>query len=217
MGIFFDIIHFAASSIFWGFLMAAAMIGLFVFIVRGWWKDALFTVWTYIAGAVLAVLLFFQCTLLAGAIKIRVSCNEYEQILDNMVSQRFNPYEIIDEERSSALFLEFAEQFPLVKNYVGAIFGSEDGINGSGYIYTYGYSAAETPKAMISYLKECIDSYILRRILWSLGFSLVLGIIAIKTMETSTNSRLKARTNDRIARRGTERISRDTKRISRRR
>lgn len=216
MGIFFDIINFAASSIFWGLLMAIAMMALFVFIVRGWWKDALFTVWTYIAGTVLAILLFFQCTLLAGAIKIRISCDKYEQILATLINQRYDPYDIINRNESSALFMEFAEEYPLVKNYIGAIVDKENGINGSGYIWTEGYSAAETPKAIVHYLKECIDPFILRRILWSLGFALVLGFIAIKTMETSTNSRLKARSEARISR-GTKPITRDTKRISRRR
>lgn len=218
MGIFFDIIHFAASSVFWGLLLAAAMMGLFVFIVRGWWKDAMFTVWTYVGGGILALLLFFQCTLIVGALKIKSLSNDCEEILTALVEKAgYSDNYIIDRQESNSLFSNILEEYPIIANYIGAISGSEDGINGSGYIWAEGYTAAEWPHAIIEYQNSLMNEYILRRILWSLGFVLVLGFICIKTMETTTNSRLKARSNDRTARRATERISRDTKRISRRR
>jgi hypothetical protein len=216
MGIFFDIIQFGISSVFWGLLLAAAMMALFVFIVRGWWKDALFTVWTYITGAILAVILFFQCTLMIGALKMRSSCDEYEAQLKSVINTYYTGNEIVNKETTAQLFGEVMNQNPLIRNYLGAIFGGS--IEGSGYIFVDGECyARDVPNILIPYFKGLLNSFILRRILWSLGFVLVLGFIAVKTMETSTNNRLKARSNERIARRGTERISRDTKRISRHR
>jgi hypothetical protein len=215
MGIFFDIINFAASSVLWGLLMAVAMMALFVFIVRGWWKDALFTVWTYVAGGVLAILLFFQCTLMIGALKMRSSCDEYETQLKAVINTYYNGNEIVSKETTAQMFGEVMNKNPLIRNYLGAIFGSS--IEDSGYIYVDGECyARDVPNVLIPYLKDLLNKYILRRILWSLGFVLVLGFIAIKTMETSTNSRLKARSEARISR-GTKPITRDTKRISRRR
>lgn len=215
MGIFFDIIHFAASSVLWGLLMAVAMMALFVFIVRGWWKDALFTVWTYLTGSILAILLFFQCTLMIGALKMRSSCDEYEAQLRAVINTYYNGNEVVSKETTAQMFGEVMNQNPLIRNYLGAIFGGS--IENSGYIFVDGECyARDVPDILIPYFKGLLNNYILRRILWSLGFVLVLGFIAIKTMETSTSSRLKARSDARINR-GTQRITRDTKRISRRR
>lgn len=218
MGIFFDIIHFAASSILWGFLMAAAMIALFVVIIHGWWKDARFTVWTYIGGGVLAVLLFFQCTLIAGALKIKSLGNDCEQMLTELVEAAgYGENYVIDRAESNELFYELLDEYPLIENYIGALTGSEDGINGSGYIWAEGYTAAEWPHTIIDYLNSLMNEYILRRILWSLGFVLVLGLICMRTTKASFSPSQRTRPNDRTSRRGNERITRDTRRISRRR
>ena len=219
--IFFSILQFAASSIFWGILMALAMMGLFVFIVRGWWKDALFTVWTYITGAILTILLIYECTLMVGALKIRNSCDEYEAILTEIVNRYYpNRFEEVSKEKSGEMFNELAEQFPLLNNYVAATIEGND-INGSGYVYGEGYSAADLPHGMISYLKEIVTDFMMHRIYWSLGFALVLGIIAVLTIKKQSNSNLRQRNADRLDRRsssrGTERVGRDLRRVSHRR
>lgn len=218
--IFFSILQFAASSLFWGVLMAVAMMALFVFIVRGWWKDALFTVWTYLIGAILAILLAYECTLIMGALKIRNMCDEFEGILTEIVDRYYpNKYMEVSPEKSAEMFNELAEQFPLLHNYVSATIEGSD-IHGSGYIYGEGYSAADLPHGMIQYLKEIVTEFMMHRIYWALGFAIVLGIIAILTIKKQSNSNLKKRNTERLDRhggsRGTERISRDTRRISRR-
>ena len=212
--IFFEIIRFGASSLLWGILMAAAMMALFFFIVRGWWKDALFTPWTYLTGSILAILLAFQCTLLTGALKLKSSCDDYEQMLTEIVNARYYGGQIVPKEASIEMFGEIMDQYPLIRNYLGAIYGAS--IEGSGYIWGENYAARDLPHGMIEYFRGLLNSFIIRRILWGLGFALVLGIIAIMTLEKSTNSRLKARSEARISR-GTQRITRDTKRVSRRR
>ncbi len=218
MGIFFDIIRFSASSIFWGILFSALLMGLFVFIVRGWWKDALFTPVTYAIGAVLALLLAFQCTLMVGAIKIKNNCEDYKVQITELTDQYFpNKDKIMSDEDSQALFSRIIEEHPLVGHYLGAITESEDGINGWGHIWIENGTVAEQATALTDYLKELMNEYILRRVLWSLGFVIVLGVIAIKTMETRTTSSRKGSRSDGRIRRDTQRIQRDTRRISRRR
>ena len=60
MGALIDIIQFSFSSIVWGILIAVVCMALFVFIIKGWWRNALFTVWSYLIGIVLFLLLTFQ-------------------------------------------------------------------------------------------------------------------------------------------------------------
>ena len=219
--IFFSILQFAASSLFWGVLMAVAMLALFIFIVRGWWKDALFTVWTYVASVLLGILRAFQCTLMVGAIKLKSTCDVFEEKLTQIVeAAHYHAGEIVSPEASADMFNQLMEEYPLISNYVGAIAGSEDGINGSGYIYGENYTARDMPHGLIEYFRGLLTDYIMRRIYWSLGFAIVLGIIAILTIKKSSNHNLKKRNTERLDRhgssRGTERISRDTRRISRR-
>jgi amino acid transporter len=217
--IFFSILQFAASSIFWGILMAVAMVGLFIFIVRGWWKDALFTVWTYVTGVVLAILLAFQCILMVGALKIKSSCDEYEQMLTEIVDSRYRPGEIVPKEASIEMFGEIMDEYPLIRNYLGAIYGAS--IEGSGYIWGEGYAARDLPHGLIDYLRELLNAFIWRRVLWALGFAIVLGIIAILTIKKQSNSNIRQRNTDRLDRRGSsrtsERVGRDLRRVSHRR
>ena len=48
--VLFDILRYSMSSIFWGILIAIALMGLFVFLIKGWYKNALFTPASYLVG-----------------------------------------------------------------------------------------------------------------------------------------------------------------------
>ena len=66
----FEIFQYSFSCIIWGILIAAICMGLFVFLIKGWYKDATFSPLSYIVGALLSFLLSFQCVLIIGSLKI---------------------------------------------------------------------------------------------------------------------------------------------------
>ena len=170
MGGLLDILKFSAGSVLWGVLIALAMMALFVFIVRGWWKDALFTPPTYIAGIVLALLLMFQCTMIVGALKIISMTDRYEAIMDNIVDENFSYLDReASREETNEVIHRLVGQVPLLQHYIGS--GWSEGI-----------TLRQVPHTMAGELKSYMRSYIVRRLLWSLGFVVVLGVIAIKTL-----------------------------------
>lgn len=170
MGFLFDILRLSAGSVAWGVLIALVMMALFVFIVRGWWKDAIFTPSTYILGAVLAVLLMVQCTLIVGALKIINTADTYQPVVEGFVNQYFTAGEIVTKEKADEVLGDFISEYPLVQHYI------ESG-------EFYGMQAAELATSIMEELRSYMRSYILRRVLWCLGFVVVLGGIAIKTLE----------------------------------
>lgn len=193
----FDILRFSFSSVIWGILIAVAMMALFVFIVRGWWKNALFTPATYICGAVLLLLLIFQCTMTVGALKIIDNCNKYEAIMSTIVRNNFLYLNReASPEETNAVIEQLVSREPLLQHYIGG--GWSEGI-----------TLGNVPHEMADELKDYMRGYIVRRLLWSLAFVLILGFIAIKTLDTSNHVRARVG-------RDTQRISRDTHRVGRR-
>lgn len=86
--VLWNIIQYSIGSLVWGVLIAVLCMALFVFIIKGWWKDAMFSIWSYIIGFVLFVLLAFQCTMIVGSLKIIDTTDTYEayfnEIVDNL-------------------------------------------------------------------------------------------------------------------------------------
>lgn len=165
----FDIIRFSAGSIFWGVLIAMVCMALFVLIIKGWWKNAVFTVATYAVGAVLFVLLSIQCILICGSIRIMNTAGYYEQQITGIVNSIYDSADMIYVEQSSGIIDSLTDKYPILNNYIG---GGEFS----------GYSAAELPHAMADELRSFMKKYIVRRLLWCLGFVLVGGVIAVKTI-----------------------------------
>jgi small-conductance mechanosensitive channel len=206
-GALIDILRLSTGSVVWGVLIALVMMALFIFIVRGWWKDAMFTPVTYVLGGVLTLLLMFQCTMMVGALKIIDMTDYYEEIMQHAVE---TSYSYLDREatheETDRVVKELVAQVPLLQHYIGS--GWSEGI-----------TLRDVPHAMADELRAYMRSYIVRRLLWSLGFVVVLGVIAIKTMERPGRGNSRSMAESRTGERGRTPIgnrARDT-RVSRRR
>ena len=114
MGALVDIIQFSFSSIIWGILIAIACMALFVFIIKGWWKNALFTIWSYLIGIVLFLLLAFQCTLIVGSIKIINTTEEYEEYFTEIVNSAYEGWEEVSEEEADVVIKKAIAKYPLL-------------------------------------------------------------------------------------------------------
>lgn len=178
MWAFFDIIRFSAGSILWGVLIALLCMTAFVLIIKGWWKNAVFTLGTYIVGAVLFVLLSAQCVLICGSIKIINTTDVYEERISAMLSGISDSYvPTIDE--NDKVVKELIDRYPILENYIGSGDFS-------------GYSVAELPHVMAEELRSYMKEYIVRRLLWCLGFVVVAGVVAVKTITLENSMRRSA-------------------------
>ena len=188
--VLFEILRYSFSSVIWGVLIAIFCMALFVFLIKGWYKDATFSPVSYLVGAVLFLFLSFQCVLIVGSLKIISMTDDYEQQITALV-QSYSPEDEVSQAQASEVIDAIINEFPILEYYI------------SGGEFS-GYTASQLPAAIAQELRSFMRWYIFRRILWCLGFVTVGAFLVIRSLS-------KNYTNPRR-----ERIQYDRKRVSRR-
>ena len=84
----------------------------------------------------------------------------------------------VDVEVSTAIVEKWVSESPLLAHYVS-----------SGYFE--GYRAGELSDVMVDTLHEYMNWFILRRVLWSLGFVIVAAVVVIQTMRKGQTKELQ--------------------------
>ena len=189
--ILFDILRYSFSSMIWGILIAVACMALFVFLIKGWYKDATFSPISYAVGATLFLFLSFQCILIVGSLKIISMTDEYEQCITSIVESAYSPSDMVSMPQASDVIDTIIHEFPILEYYIG---GGEFS----------GFTAEQLPHAIADELRSFMRWYIFRRILWCLGFVIVGAICVIKSLSKNYQG---------IRR---QRVQHDRRRVSRR-
>lgn len=188
--VLFEILRYSFSSVIWGVLIAIFCMALFVFLIKGWYKDATLSPVSYLVGAVLFLFLSFQCVLIVGSLKIISMTDDYEQQITALV-QSYSPEDEVSQAQASEVIDAIINEFPILEYYI------------SGGEFS-GYTASQLPAAIAQELRSYMRWYIFRRILWCLGFVAVGAFLVIRSLSKNyTNTRR-------------ERIQHDRKRVSRR-
>lgn len=154
------------GSLVWGIVISLLCMALFVFIITSWWKDALFTVWSYVIGVVLFLLLAVQCTLIVGSLKVLDTVDVYEGYVTEMVDKCYEGYEEVTIGESDQLVKKLIDEYPLLEYYIS---GGE----------LEGYDAREFPAALAGEMRSFMHKYIFRRLMWCLGLVLTFGALGI--------------------------------------
>lgn len=182
--VLWNIIQYSIGSLVWGVLIAVLCMALFVFIIKGWWKDAMFSIWSYIIGFVLFVLLAFQCTMIVGSLKIIDTTDTYEAYFNEIVDNIYEGWEEVPTEQADIIIKKAIAEYPLLEYYIGG--GDFSGFN-----------AKQLPGAIAEELRSFMRAYITRRLLWCLGFVLVAGVLGIKTLDKRYASPIRSSRNER--------------------
>ena len=193
----YDILNYSFSSVIWGLLIAIACMALFVFLIKGWYKDATFSPVSYIIGAILFIFLSFQCVLIVGSLKIISMTDDYEQRITSIVESVYSPSDMVSMPQASDVIDTIIEEFPILEYYIG---GGEFS----------GFTAEQLPHAMADELRSFMRWYIFRRILWCLGFVIVGAVCVIRSL---SKSRILLRQSDRLQK---QRVQTERRRVSRR-
>lgn len=184
--ILWNIIQYSISSLVWGVLIAVLCMALFVFIIKGWWKDALFSIWSYMIGVVLFVLLAFQCTMIVGSLKIIDTTDEYESYFTEIVDDIYEGWEQVPTEQADVVIKKAIAEYPLLEHYI------------SGGEFS-GFNAKQLPAAIADELRSFMRAYIVRRLLWCLGFVLIAGVLGIKTLDKRYASPVRSSHSERMS------------------
>ncbi|HIZ05752.1 MAG TPA: hypothetical protein H9818_07870, partial [Candidatus Phocaeicola gallistercoris] len=113
----FELLKFSFSSIVWGILITTICVGLFFFLIRGWYRNATFTPISYIIGFFLFLLLAFQCTMIVGAIKIINISPFYETQIQQLVSTYLPPSQEVTRQESEQVINWLVTEYPILQHY----------------------------------------------------------------------------------------------------
>lgn len=193
----YDILRYSFSSVIWGILIAIACMALFVFLIKGWYKDATFSPISYIIGTVLFLFLSFQCILIVGSLKIIDSTDYYETEISRIVDSAYDAADEVTMGQADGIIQVIIDRFPLLQYYI------------SGGKFS-GFTAKELPHAVADELRSFMRWYIFRRILWCLGFVIVGAVCVIRSLSKSSSP---LRQNERLQR---QRVQSERRRVSRR-
>ena len=166
----FDILRYSFSSIIWGILISVACMALFIFLIKGWYKDATFSPISYIIGVVLFIFLSIQCILTIGSLKILDTTDYYEVQIANIVEKTYDAADEVTMGNAADIIKSVIDQHPLLQYYI------------SGGEFT-GFTAKELPHAIADELRSFMHWYIFRRILWCLGFVIIGAFLVIRSLD----------------------------------
>lgn len=193
----YDILRYSFSSVIWGILIAVACMALFVFLIKGWYKDATFSPISYIIGAVLFIFLSVQCILIVGSLKIIDTTDYYETEISRIVDSAYDAADEVTMGQADDIIQVIIDRFPLLQYYIG---GGEFS----------GFTAKELPHAMADELRSFMRWYIFRRVLWCLGFVIIGAVCVIRSLTRNYKS---SRRSDRFQR---QPVQTERRRVSRR-
>ena len=193
----FDILRYSFSSAIWGILIAIICMALFVFLIKGWYKDATFSPVSYLIGAILFVFLSIQCVLIIGSLKIISTTDYYETEISRIVDNAYDAANEVTKRQADDIIQVVIDRFPILHYYIG---GGEFS----------GFTAKELPHAMADELRSFMRWYIFRRILWCLGFVLVGAICVIKSLSRNYTPLRRMERSER------QRVQTERRRVSRR-
>ncbi len=171
-----DLFKYSISSVFWGILIAVLFMALFVFLIKGWYKDAQFTLPGIVVGILLFLLLSVQCILIMGSLNIIHATDYYEVQFERIVENQFPPTEYVSLRQADDVIKEIIYENPILQYYIG---GGE----------FQGFQAHQLPHAIATELRSFMRWYTFRRLICCLLFAIVGAVIVIKTMDKPKKTR----------------------------
>ena len=82
MNALYTIISYSLGNLFLGVILTIAGVELMFFLIRSWFSNRTFTLFSYFVGIILFLFLSFQSVLFCGAITIKSYCDEVEMAIN---------------------------------------------------------------------------------------------------------------------------------------
>ncbi len=171
------ILKYSIGSLIYGGLITVVFLALFIFLIKGWYKDAVFKPISFVVLGILAIVILWNSTIICGALSIKSDISSTQAMIENTIrSYGLDNSAVVDKIQSNEIFRDVANQHPILGYYA-------DNCDFSGW------SIAQLPTVMCNTLKDYLNKIILKALLWSLGFVVVGAIVVIKTMDRTSGGR----------------------------
>lgn len=193
---FFSLFSTALSCVFYGVIAAAAVMLVVYAILKAIDKGIVESVLFYVTGAVLAVLLTVQFSLLTGAVQAKGAVDSAEIYMQQLLESTYGRVNAQDSQRVLDAVIS---EYPIVGTYIGIANFS-------------GQSVENLPTAMHDTMTDYLNTYIWHRVWWILGMVLVASLVVTMLAKPARSAQ-----GGRVRRSGRESAGRDHQRVSRRR
>lgn len=162
-----ELVSLAFSTVIYGLLATAALMAILYFVLHEINHNAVRNIPFFITGIVLFPLLLTQFTLLFGAMETKSLVDSIEIFVSrSLESLHVTPTAAITGEDSQEMLNLIIQQFPIL-----GVFADTCTFTGTQY--------SELAQTIGETLRDYLNSYMWRRIFWTLGFVVVATTIAI--------------------------------------
>lgn len=167
-----EIMQHAFGSLILGIVLTVLFVFLLFFIIRGFYKNAVFSPLSYLTGVVLVVLLIPQMIVFCGAFGLKMQCDEVEEWLDENVVKSENYIEPVplSEQDCDNILEALIDNYPLVSAFVG---GGE----------FKRFDTSNICHAIATELNSFLNEFIFKSLGWSLLFVIIGATIVIRTTD----------------------------------
>lgn len=150
---FFSLMSTAISSIFYGIVATVALMAILYAVLKALGNGIVETTAFYLTGAVLAVLLIIQFSLMIGAFGAKDAVESAQLYMNQLLEGQEG---IIGANESQQIFDQVTAEYPLIRTYIGVVDFS-------------GNDLSNLSESMCATMTDYLKSYIWRRVFWILG------------------------------------------------
>lgn len=161
--IFFSLITTAFSSIFYGVIITAVVMAIIYVALKAISKSIVQTPMFYVTGVVLAILLMVHLSLMIGAIQAKDAADSTEIYLTQLLEGQSG---IVGAQDSQRIMDAIADHFPMIGTFVDMADFS-------------GHDVSELPQVMHDSMIDYLNSYIWRRVWWSVCVIVIACVIVM--------------------------------------
>ena len=191
--IFFSLITTALSSVFYGIIATLVIMGVLYIALMLVCKTVVQTPAFYVVGAVMAVLLLIQTTLLIGAVEAQDAADDAFEFTSQVVDTSLG---VVDNENIQQVLDSVNEQYPILQNFIDLSEFSTEGVT-------------NLTDAMHQQVTDYLDSFIWHRVWWILGV-IIVGCTVVIVLDKPGSAGGGRFARDTLASRGERRAGRSS-------
>lgn len=174
-------------------------LSLLVFLIKGWYKDAVFKPITLAVLGLLGLIVFANSTIICGAQAIKSDIATIRGTADNIIeASGLKANSVVDSLQTNQLMQEVTDRYPMITSVA-----EQCDISGS--------QVAELPTMICNTLTGYLNDVIIKSLLWTLAFVVTGAIVVVKTLGHGSSNRASSRYGGR----GNNRVQRHDGRTSR--
>ena len=112
------ILKYSIGSLLYGGLITVIFLSLFIFLIKGWYKDAVFRPVSFIVLGVLSLIVLWNSTIICGALAMKSDISSIQALIENAIeSSGLEGDTTVDLLLSNEIFQQVIDRHPILSYY----------------------------------------------------------------------------------------------------